>query len=348
MPDDITNAKDSLPKELLRQVVFEEDFYKIFPEEAPIKETETFSVNEVLSKFGKLDMTDFNKTYFSLSADIADIFCGAGYVNLQLTNDYNAKGRVLAHLGSATKEEATILRQAFKAEIKVNFACEAVIRSGHIQMEILDFDPTEDITSYRQHLDSLSKILPPRPEYPSFSPKRWRRIGVITNKETGDGYDDFISNFRGGKEFEFVPYFTSAMKTDKIIDGLSALRAERCDCIAIVRGGGTKYSLLDFQEPALCAAIIDCIMSGKPVLTGIANTKDHPNCCTYSVYDARTPAILAKDIKSMYWARHSEAQTLSKDEQIRILQEQVQALQEENDILRSKPGGFLNKLKFWK
>lgn len=169
---------------------------------------------------------------------------------------------------------------------------------GEFQFIAEDIQVLSDKTKYRIQLDKWQQELKalkmlPDSEKINLSDYDLTHIGVISNNVSGKGYYDFKSILKN-TDYTLVERFMPMTATN-IAKEIHNLQYE-VDCICIVRGGGSKYELLEFNNPILIKAISD---SSIPILTAVGHTTDYLLCNEFADYNAQTPTALANYLKGL-------------------------------------------------
>jgi len=169
---------------------------------------------------------------------------------------------------------------------------------GEFQFIAEDIQVLSDKTKYRIQLDKWQQELKalkmlPDSEKINLSDYDLTHIGVISNNVSGKGYYDFKSILKN-TDYTLVERFMPMTATN-IAKEIHNLQYE-VDCICIVRGGGSKYELLEFNNPILIKAISD---SSTPILTAVGHTTDYLLCNEFADYNAQTPTALANYLKGL-------------------------------------------------
>lgn len=120
-------------------------------------------------------------------------------------------------------------------------------------------------------------------------PKTIKRIALITER-TSKAYNDFIDFF---KYSDIVIEQFTKLNYMKIAKKILELEDDDCQIICIIRGGGSKESLLQYSHPLLVNAIK---YSSKYVVVGIGHADDTPLCEYFAEYAASTPTDAAYHI----------------------------------------------------
>jgi exodeoxyribonuclease VII large subunit len=99
------------------------------------------------------------------------------------------------------------------------------------------------------------------------------RVGLVASPRT-EGCQDFLGQLTGsGFAFEVahVPASVQGAGADRSIARAIRVLEERCDVIALVRGGGSKADLSAFDSEVVARAIATAVV---PVWTGVGHTGD--------------------------------------------------------------------------
>jgi len=100
------------------------------------------------------------------------------------------------------------------------------------------------------------------------------RVGLVTSHESA-AYHDFLSSL-GESGFGFEVRFVHAavqgrQAEGEIVSALHLMARQRVDCVALVRGGGSRSDLAIFDSLGIAEAIAGCPV---PVLTGLGHQID--------------------------------------------------------------------------
>lgn len=169
---------------------------------------------------------------------------------------------------------------------------------GEFQFIAEDLQVLSDKTKYQMQLDkwkqdlNASKVFP-NSEKVDISNYDLTSIGVISNNIRGKGYYDFKSILKN-TDYTLVERFIpmTAANIAKEIQNLQ----DKVNCICIVRGGGNKYELLEFNNPVLIKAIFN---SSILILTAVGHTTDYLMCNEFADYNAKTPTALANYLRNL-------------------------------------------------
>lgn len=127
-------------------------------------------------------------------------------------------------------------------------------------------------------------------------PTALQRIAVISSP-TAAGYKDFMHQLvhnEYGYDFH-LQLFPARMQgqavSREIRDQLSKIHEDRYDCIVIIRGGGSRIDLSDFDEYDLARSIAICQL---PVITGIGHEIDTSIADMVAHTALKTPTAVAE------------------------------------------------------
>lgn len=193
---------------------------------------------------------------------------------------------------------ADILREGNKLRLKV--LVDYHIRYG-LKLNVIDIDESYTIGNIlRQRQEIISRLI---------TEKLWqrnketkipiivKRIAVITSP-TAAGKRDFETHlFENEYSYTFgITYFNATMQGSKtapeIVSALSqiSLRQDEFDCIAIIRGGGAKMDLIDFDNYDIARKLA---FTDLPVLTGIGHDQDESVTDLSAYRQLKTPTAVA-------------------------------------------------------
>jgi exodeoxyribonuclease VII large subunit len=101
------------------------------------------------------------------------------------------------------------------------------------------------------------------------------RVGLVTSQGSA-AYHDFLATLReSGYGFRVVFVHASvqgAAAERELVSALAAVRTAGCDCVVLVRGGGSRSDLQAFDSRRLAEAVA---LFSLPVLTGLGHEIDH-------------------------------------------------------------------------
>jgi len=127
-----------------------------------------------------------------------------------------------------------------------------------------------------------------------------QRIAVLSSPEAA-GLKDFLDQLQGnpfGYRFS-VGLFSAAVQGQNVgpemIGRLREIEAisHRFDCVALLRGGGSRLDLAAFDQAALCRKVAQCPL---PVFTGIGHETDETVTDLVAHTSLKTPTAVAEYI----------------------------------------------------
>lgn len=218
-----------------------------------------------------------------------------------------------------------------------------------IQLKANTFIVLDEKNFYEQQLETWQeqldeeKIYPPKTRYTYLSKALNnvipQRIGVISS-EGSEGYIDFETKMKKFSYYTVNPEWVETLSAKNIAQKISDLQKSNYDCICIIRGGGSKHELMDFNNYILVKAIYQ---SKKPILLAIGHTSYHFIVDKFANYCATTPTQLASDFIS--WFKWKEAKELTENKQLtmenlliekNVLEEQLDKQSANNKMLSDK------------
>ena len=129
-------------------------------------------------------------------------------------------------------------------------------------------------------------------------PRLVQRIAVISSA-TAAGYGDFVKQLQGnqyGYKF-FTTLFEASVQGDgaassiiQQLDIIAELR-DQYDCVAIIRGGGSKTDLACFDQLSICQHVCQFPL---PVITGIGHDRDESIADLVANIPLKTPTAVAQ------------------------------------------------------
>lgn len=171
---------------------------------------------------------------------------------------------------------------------------------GRLQVQIREIDPTftlGDLAKRRQEtLAALTEAgLMDRNrglELPALA----LSIALVTSSGSA-AYHDFLATLReSGYAFRVLAVHSAVQgaEAERSLPGALALAAESaCDCIVLIRGGGSKSDLAVFDSQAVAEAIA---RSPKPVLTGLGHEIDEAVADLVAHRSFKTPTKVAEEL----------------------------------------------------
>lgn len=200
------------------------------------------------------------------------------------------------------REHQLLLRNILQAgrEVKIQVQVEFHERYG-LSMYIVDIDPqftlgllaqqrqaTLDYLESKQLLGANSQLhLPLAPQ----------RLAIISSPAAA-GLQDFLAQLTDnsyGYQFQtqlFPAAVQGAQTSPEVRRQLRAIqrRADYYDAIVIIRGGGAKMDLADFDERELCLQAAQCSL---PIITGIGHQTDQSILDLLAYRSLKTPTAAA-------------------------------------------------------
>lgn len=160
--------------------------------------------------------------------------------------------------------------------------------------------------------------------------------GTVTNPI--QGAKDFINKLPIELKNSLHSEYIKISDINEIITALHRLNEDgTCQIIAIVRGGGSKESLVCYSDPKLVKAIFK---SPIPVVTGIGHSSDNLLCEKAACYNAGTPTEAANFINKQYYRKNNDQQKHYFEEN-ENLKKHLELLKQENQLLKQE----LDKIK---
>lgn len=158
---------------------------------------------------------------------------------------------------------------------------------------------------------------------------------VVITPENAQGYEDFSSTINKNA-FDLYQPEPIRLTAENIIKTMQELDPKEFDVLVILRGGGSRYDLMEFSDSRLACAIGNYPV---PVICAIGHETDNPLCQFAASHYSATPTAAAKELTAFYYAPLNEERKLkAKDNQNKkeSLAEENQRLQEENEALKSE------------
>lgn len=286
----------------------------------------------------KIDFQNFN-TRYKFEGDVYSVYKSDTTTVIYLTD--SVKG---------TEKLRVVYYKAFHDDLentRILVTGSLSIYKGHGEIQLLAdaIYVTRKKTKYQQQIDTwYDEIykMDISPEYKQYSFSNIRYMGVISNNKTGKGYHDFKSILKN-TNYIIKERFTT-LTAENIAKEIKELyETESVDCICIIRGGGNKYDLLDFNNPLLIKTMYD---SGLFIFTAIGHTSDNLICNKFANYNASTPTALAMHFKRLQYAevnKQKENELLLAKNDNNKLQEIIQTLHLENERLKRKINDLIDE-----
>lgn len=157
--------------------------------------------------------------------------------------------------------------------------------------------------------------------------KTLKRIGLISNGVSGQGYGDFIHLI--SEKYEIIKKL-SPMSAKNMAFSIKEFCEEGiAECIVIVRGGGNRYDLSEFSNPILLEAMYE---STLPIITGVGHATDTLECSLLADKDTITPTDSARFLNSLLGINHLQ----NDKERIKTLIAEIKRLRKENMVLKEE------------
>lgn len=249
---------------------------------------------------------------------------GDTWTNFDITSEAKGKKRVHVFVNGDV---------AVSINTRVKIKGDLTAYGAGIQMKVWR---AEDVVCLQEEKTEFEKrIAAYKMKYPTGQKTREitlakRRIGVISSGETDAGYMDFMHAMNPDKmgiQVEKKFGIMTAYNMQKHLRDLDG----KVDCIAIVRGGGTRYfDFLEFYHNDLMQAIYD---SNTPVAVGIGHKGDELPCYEFADIKAITPTAVGSALRKKL---HKGNAYTSLKEENRALKQRIEKLQEENRMLKEK------------
>ena len=171
---------------------------------------------------------------------------------------------------------------------------------GRLQVQIREIDPTftlGDLAQRRQEtLQALAEagLLERNRALPL--PALPMSIALVTS--TGSAaYHDFLATLReSGYAFRVFAVHSAVQGAEaerSLPSALALAAATDCDCIVLIRGGGSKSDLAVFDSQAVAEAVA---RAAKPVLTGLGHEIDESVADLVAHQSFKTPTKVAEEL----------------------------------------------------
>ncbi len=290
-------------------------------------------LNALLSNFftqidENLDLSQFEE-FYEVIGDIYSIYEANGLTILQLTDSIDGKARLPVII--PTKNA---LQYDLNENQRVSLTGNLVFykKHGQLQFNAYDIEVLENAKTRRQEQIDIweASIKFDRPKRTILD--TWTHIGVISNDPYGKGYYDFNTLLKQ-TDYVLCPEFCrlTARNIAALIEQFNS--EPLCDCICIIRGGGSTYDLLDFNNPNLIQAMCN---SSLPVLTGVGHALDVPICSNFSDCDKITPSDLAHYLKDLQNIRKNRERKKSSKEKTFALQTPAELQKKISELMKER------------
>lgn len=265
------------------------------------------------------------RLYQYVSRVIALNFEDSIYVTAEILQVRKVRGHMYLELAEKGPDE-DILAQAsavvWKAQLaqlapKLKQEPESILREGHeVRLKVnVDFHPRYGLKLVVQEIDedySAGKLLQKKQAIIQrlmqeslwqrnrsvSAPMVFQKIAIISSR-TAAGYADFaaqLENNEAGYRFHTVLFSASMqgeMTGPEVVQSIEniLMTPQSYDCIVIIRGGGAKSDLHDFDHYGIARAISLCPL---PVLSGIGHETDESIADLSAYQSFKTPTAVAE------------------------------------------------------
>ncbi|MBK8403958.1 MAG: exodeoxyribonuclease VII large subunit [Saprospiraceae bacterium] len=237
-----------------------------------------------------------------------------GHIYIELSEKGDKEEIVAQASAVIWKNQTTLINKKF------TFNLLSILKEGNqVRVKVLvDFHPRYGLKLIIQDLDSaytLGQIAQKRLQVISklkdehlwqlnknlMLPKVIQRIALISSK-TAAGYLDFTDHLKTNPfKYAFnISHFQTSMQGEKTEEEINNAFHEinKCgpntfDVVTIIRGGGAKLDLIDFDNFQISKNICECKF---PVLTGIGHQTDESIADLNAYYSFKTPTAVAEYI----------------------------------------------------
>ena len=350
--------------EILAELISEEDYYQVM-----IHCAHRASIKELFSTVKNILENYPSNTMFEISGDLYSIHVDKNYSILKI-NDSLFNGATITafflhsylmpeeiDIFDKLDQELNVKRSKKEFQVSVKGILSIYDEQGTIQLEGHTIRLIRDLSKYQIYVnnqkDKFKKIISSSP----FQKKKQDnftipseistpyKIGIITPKNS-QGYQDFITILDGSysnsqcnekkiqKYHDYVPTkFIPFSSSENIIQAINEYNQDKtCHCIAIIRGGGSKYDLMAFHDAELAAVIAN---SPIPIILGIGHSTDKFLCSEAAALSGKTPTDAASKLQAHIKKKFSPQKYTLKEEN-KLLKEENQRLKEENEQLKTE------------
>lgn len=291
----------------------------------------------------------------SVTADVVRVYQGKdknGNSFTAVTLTQSARGTpdmtVYLHHQKLTDPEIQIL-QNLKQDQRITVTGKIVFydKNGTIQILGTAVSPAEGKSLYQTYMEEEEKkwIQAGKPQQ-NLPGKRLGAVRdengwlkpksvVVITPENAQGYEDFSSTINKNA-FDLYQPEPIRLTADNIIRAMNELDPKEFDVLVILRGGGSRYDLMEFSDSRLACEIGNYPV---PVICAIGHETDHPLCQFAASHYSATPTAAAKELTAFYYAPlNEERKQKARDTQNKkeSLSEENQRLREENEALKSE------------
>jgi len=273
---------------------------------------ESLSLSELLGKVKNVLVKEFSGAYW-IVAEILELHENRnGHCYLELIEKSPDMDSLMARArGTIWASRYSMLRPFFEAatgtKLKsgIKLLCKASVEF-HAQygfsLNITDIDPAYtlgDLARKKQEIIQKLReegVMDMNKEIPF--PTVPQRIAVISS-ESAAGYGDFMESIQNNSQgfYFYTRLFPSVMQGDDVPGSINAAldkifdSPSEFDCVAIIRGGGSKADLEPFNHYDLAYYITQFPL---PVITGIGHERDESVADMVASYGLKTPTAVAE------------------------------------------------------
>jgi len=272
----------------------------------------SLSLSELLSQVKKTLGKEFPDSHW-IVAEILELHENrSGHCYLELIEKSSENDSLLARArGTIWASRYSMLRPFFetttgtKLKSGIKILCRASVEFHEqygFSLNITDIDPSYTLGDLAQKKQEVIRKLRedgvmemnkeiPFPEVP-------QRIAVISS-DSAAGYGDFMESIQNNSHgfLFYTRLFPAVMQGDEVPGSITGAldkifeSVSEFDCVAIIRGGGSKADLESFNHYELAYFITQFPL---PVITGIGHERDESVADMVAAYGLKTPTAVAE------------------------------------------------------
>lgn len=272
----------------------------------------SLSLSELLIQVKKTLGKEFPDSYW-IVAEILELHENrSGHCYLELIEKSSENDSLLARArGTIWASRYSMLRPFFetttgtKLKSGIKILCRTSVEFHEqygFSLNITDIDPSYTLGDLAQKKQEVIRKLRedgvmemnkeiPFPEVP-------QRIAVISS-DSAAGYGDFMESTQNNSHgfLFYTRLFPAVMQGDEVPGSITAAldkifdSVSEFDCVAIIRGGGSKADLESFNHYELAYFITQFPL---PVITGIGHDRDESVADMVAAYGLKTPTAVAE------------------------------------------------------
>lgn len=272
----------------------------------------SLSLSELLIQVKKTLGKEFPDSYW-IVAEILELHENrSGHCYLELIEKNSENDSLLARArGTIWASRYSMLRPFFetttgtKLKSGIKILCRTSVEFHEqygFSLNITDIDPSYTLGDLAQKKQEVIRKLRedgvmemnkeiPFPEVP-------QRIAVISS-DSAAGYGDFMESTQNNSHgfLFYTRLFPAVMQGDEVPGSITAAldkifdSVSEFDCVAIIRGGGSKADLESFNHYELAYFITQFPL---PVITGIGHDRDESVADMVAAYGLKTPTAVAE------------------------------------------------------